>query len=219
MSATKAKLKPTKVKPAPVRAPAPVATNEPVVARLFGGDFWKPFAGLPSETCWLWPGRPNAQGYGRCCRDRMVCLAHRIAWIVARGEIPDGLCVLHRCDVRMCVNPAHLFLGDRGDNARDMSAKGRAFLQQHPEQARRGSRHHLVENPELAVRGSEHGMALLSEPEVLAMRVRAAVGEPKEALAAAFRVSPSTVWMATHGHTWKHVGGPIIGRRGKGAGS
>lgn len=52
-------------------------------------------------------------------------LAHRVAWTLHRGEIPDGMCVLHKCDVRDCVNPEHLFLGTVHDNIRDMDAKKR----------------------------------------------------------------------------------------------
>src|SRR6516165_9709222 len=51
---------------------------------------------------------------------------HRAAWVVYRGPIPKGMCVLHTCDTPSCINPSHLFLGSQVDNVRDMIAKGRS---------------------------------------------------------------------------------------------
>lgn len=99
----------------------------------------------PNSGCWLWGGSEGTQGYGqfgvRVGGKSMPKLAHRVAWALYRGPIPDGICVLHRCDVRLCVNPDHLFLGSVPDNQRDMARKGRGTKGRWPCGVRpRGSR-------------------------------------------------------------------------------
>lgn len=85
----------------------------------------------PFSGCWLWFGGQRSTGYGAFkigyLKDgtRHMDSAHRVSWMIYRGEIPVGKCVLHRCDVRLCVNPDHLFLGTLTDNNRDMARKGR----------------------------------------------------------------------------------------------
>lgn len=77
--------------------------------------------------CWLWNGALKSNGYGsfRPFKGAWTS-AHRHAWQLAHGAIPDGRMVLHTCDNRRCVNPAHLFLGDAQANMDDMRAKGRS---------------------------------------------------------------------------------------------
>ncbi|NUQ92859.1 MAG: HNH endonuclease [Gemmatimonadaceae bacterium] len=79
-----------------------------------------------TETCWLWTGaRYSATRYGQVILPgRVVRGAHRVAWELTHGPIPDGLFVCHRCDNKQCVRPDHLFLGTPKDNTHDMIAKG-----------------------------------------------------------------------------------------------
>lgn len=79
-----------------------------------------------SGDCWVWAGGVNHGGYGVLRKPRGIAtLCHRVAYVLTNGCVPDDICVLHRCDNRRCCNPSHLFLGTRGDNNRDRSAKGR----------------------------------------------------------------------------------------------
>lgn len=81
--------------------------------------------GDPDE-CWNWKGKKRPHGYGRTSINGKGIDAHRASWLIHNGEIPEGMCVLHKCDNPSCVNPAHLFLGTHLDNTLDMFAKGRA---------------------------------------------------------------------------------------------
>lgn len=80
-------------------------------------------------ACWPWKGAWRTEkGYGRILKDRRkgrALRAHRVAWELAHGPIPLGLCVCHACDNPPCCNPAHLFLGTMLDNNRDRDAKDR----------------------------------------------------------------------------------------------
>lgn len=97
-----------------------------------------------TETgCWIWTGPDGAWGYGSVGIDYKQWRAHRASWHAFNGPIPDGLHVLHKCDVRLCVNPAHLFLGTHTDNMRDCLAKGRFYC---------GVRHQWAKLDEHAVR-------------------------------------------------------------------
>lgn len=136
----------------------------------------------PMSGCWLWDQSLRTDGYGNAFAEGKVQVAHRLSYKAFSGEIPDGICVLHRCDVRACVNPEHLWLGTRLDNVRDMYAKGR-------------------EN-NIALRGEDHGCSRLTEDDV--REIRSANGRVPD-IAARFGISVSHTYQIRSGDYWRHV--------------
>ncbi len=79
----------------------------------------------PNTGCWLWVGALSTGGYGKIYLDNKYIAAHRASWVVHHGPIPNGLLVCHKCDVKLCINPEHLFLGTQKENIEDATRKGR----------------------------------------------------------------------------------------------
>lgn len=79
--------------------------------------------------CWEWQGFRHLKGYGAMCYRGRNQRTHRIAYVCAKGPIPPGMMVLHKCDNPPCCNPDHLYVGDGFDNMRDASRKGRINYQ------------------------------------------------------------------------------------------
>ncbi len=80
------------------------------------------------DECWEWQGGRVPCGYGSIGLGKAAAgngRTHRVAWEITNGPIPEGMSVCHRCDNRLCCNPAHLFLGTNHDNVKDRDIKGR----------------------------------------------------------------------------------------------
>ena len=137
----------------------------------------------PNSGCWLWIGALGCFGYGRARWKKKAMGAHRFSWFVHYGAIPDGLCVLHRCDVRCCVNPDHLFLGTHKDNTADMDRKGR--------------------RPKDSVqKGSRHPLAKLTDEDVKFILTSPLLGTE---VAKKLGVNKVTIYNIRNGHRWKHI--------------
>ena len=98
--------------------------------------FERKFTPEPNSGCWLWTGNTQPNGYGKVTMNKRNVYSHRASWLIHRGEIPEGLCVLHKCDTRCCVNPDHLFLGTKRDNTLDSYKKGRQPLREEKVQSK-----------------------------------------------------------------------------------
>ena len=90
--------------------------------------FWAKVDRRGPDECWLWTASTITGGYGQIGRGRAGAgneLAHRLSYAINVGPIPEGLVVMHSCDNKLCVNPAHLSVGTQKENVADMDAKGR----------------------------------------------------------------------------------------------
>jgi hypothetical protein len=85
-----------------------------------------PQISVDKNGCWLWAGALTTSGYGQFTRDGDYYRTHKVAWEQHRHPIPEGKWVLHRCHIRNCCNPKHLYIGTRQDNVSDMLMAGRA---------------------------------------------------------------------------------------------
>lgn len=110
----------------------------------------------PNSGCWLWIGARRSKNYGAIGHSNGKTIsAHRAAWLVYVGEIPDGICVLHRCDTPECVNPGHLWLGTHSENMQDMISKGRG--NRHPKRVCKHGHEFTPENTIIFKRGINAG--------------------------------------------------------------
>jgi DNA-directed RNA polymerase specialized sigma subunit len=92
--------------------------------------FWDKVTVGGKDECWEWQASCNQHGYGYFGKDNKIKKAHRVAWELTHGPIPEGdhhgtMVVRHVCDNRRCCNPQHLRLGTQRENVEDMMSKGR----------------------------------------------------------------------------------------------
>jgi hypothetical protein len=153
------------------------------------------FVSKDQSGCWLWTGCLSDKGYGRFGQPHSysrkitaVIPAHRMAWILLKGEVPDGLFVCHKCDIRACVNPEHLFLGTAKDNMHDMIAKGRAV---HP--------------PGRVLLGEANFSSRFKSHQIICIRKLYEAGVHKVNLARMFATRTSYIHAIVTRKNWAHI--------------
>ena len=131
--------------------------------------FWSHVDFGTDDECWEWTACKNKKGYGWFGGNRTSNRAHRVAWMIEYGPIPDGLWVCHSCDNPGCCNPAHLFLGDVQANVDDSVRKNRH------------------------TRGSMVGASKLTEDQVLDIRACLKAGASNRMMADKYHVNRCTI--------------------------
>jgi hypothetical protein len=124
--------------------------------------------------------KPMNKGYPQIRIGGIVCGIHRLVWEYYKGKIPKGLCVLHSCDNRICVNIKHLFLGTNFDNAQDAVSKGRNS------------------------KGEKHGRAKLTEKKITQIRFLLKKGLAQARVAYLYDVTPQLICMINSNKIWKN---------------
>ena len=143
--------------------------------------FWQNVLAEPNSGCWLWMGSVGGHGYGQIAKDGGPKTAHRLSWEMQFGPVPPDKWVLHRCDTRSCVNPAHMFLGTAADNNWDKVSKGRSN----------------------SVRGERCGRAKLTEKDVRTIKNLKWLNSSE--ISRLYGVAPNSVSLIRRGKSWKHV--------------
>lgn len=149
---------------------------------------------FPGDGCWIWIGTRDHLGYGRL-RDRYAYKrAHRLSYAHFVGPIAPGECVLHRCDDRACVNPAHLWTGTQQENVADMVKKNRQCAGD--------------DRKRVQPRGCDHPFSKLSAAAVEDIRSSYGRGESQRSIAARHGVTQGHVSHVVNRRVWSHVGAP-----------
>lgn len=146
-------------------------------------SFWKRLTKTDSG-CWEFSGCKSSDGYGRLIFQGRKLSAHRLAYELTEGAIPDGMAICHKCDNPPCCNPDHLFLGTQADNVADRVAKGREGYR----------------------KGEKNGRAKLTDALVIDIRQKLSAGTRTKAdIGREYCVSEVLIGMIARRKVWTHV--------------
>ena len=148
--------------------------------------FWRKVDICDPVFCWEWQNNLSHNGYGLFGIYQAGKVkgwrAHRYAWTITNGPIPEGLNVLHHCDNRRCCNPKHLFIGTQKENIHDRDAKGRT------------------------ANGEQHGHCKLTNDIVRMIKsIPRDISDAKVVKELGLICGPSNVWSIRSGRTWGHI--------------
>lgn len=159
--------------------------------------FWNKVQVNKDDNCWNWLGGINQQGYGRFSYKGVKVGAHRFSYRSHYGEIPKGICVLHRCDNPKCVRPDHLFLGTHKDNMQDMVKKGRKALIY--------GKDNYFSNHIFPKSGEENPKSKLTEEDVLNIRKLYSQGISQPVIGKQYGITQPHISAICSRKKWAHI--------------
>lgn len=145
------------------------------------------------DACWEWIATKNKRGYGSFWHKTRMIGAHRASYLLFRGNIPNGMHVLHKCDNPSCVNPNHLYLGSHQDNMTDKKLRGRGI-------GKGGSN---TPKPWASRPGEDNPNSKITQAQVQEIRTLYKTGKYTQAdLAGMFGVRPPTIHKIVNNMRW-----------------
>jgi hypothetical protein len=165
----------------------PKGTNRHVVLGL-SARFWRHVQRRDQDSCWEWTASTFKSGYGQFKVNKISHNAHRVAWELSYGPIPDGMFICHHCDNPLCCNPSHLFVGSPQANMDDMRGKGRES------------------------KGTDFPAARLDDEAVLEITRLAKSGMLQRDIGKLFGVGQTAIGDVLRNVAWKHVKRETINR-------
>lgn len=157
------------------------------------------------DKCWEWKGTINTMGYGEMCVQGRIQRAHRLSYILFKGEIPKGIFVCHICDNPKCINPDHLWLGTAKQNNEDCLRKGRW-------KGRTGIKLSLEHKKKLSgpkkswfKNGEKHPRSKLKELDIKEIRNMLNEDFTYQEIADKFGLSQSSLADIKFRRTWSHI--------------
>ena len=148
--------------------------------------FWHKVEKSTSDKCWEYQASTNIDGYGKFTLNCIDIAAHRFSWQELHGKIPDGMCILHKCDNPPCVNPSHLYLGTPANNFADMVSR-------------------TYKPKILGLKGELNPSAKLTTDEVMSIKILLSYGVRLTAIARSYNRGIGTIFDIKHGRTWSHI--------------
>jgi hypothetical protein len=137
------------------------------------------------DSCWEWQAETDKDGYGQFYLDGGCQQSHRVMWRISTSDSPGDDLVLHHCDNPTCVNPNHLYLGDKRDNMKDAIQRG----QWEPTSGA----------------GEDNNRAKLNESDVAEIKTRLEMGHSHKSIAEDYPTSASNISSIATGDTWEWV--------------